>query len=387
MAEALSGVNGEILRWAREFYNMNAEEAAKAIGVDVERYCNWEAGTDHPTYAKLRKISEVFRKPSAVFFFPVPPQLPPIKGDLRTLPDDVVNHFSKNVIIQFEKAKVYQISLRELYNNRKSIFMHKGEFPSDTAALCDYFRTALAFPITAQKAQRSTKVVFEIYRKKFYDIGIYVFKDSFRDNGISGLCIADSQFPVIMINNSMSFARQIFTLFHELYHLVMDTSGAEIICDDYYIMLNQTQSTIEHSCDTFANMFLVPLDDFQAELQKTSLDEHRIEELAKLYSVSREAIMYKLWKLGKITTNDYTTLKETFYRDAIRIKETKKDGTSSSGNYYSTKLSYLGQNYTGEVFKQYFSGKIDSIRASEMLQSKVDHLPKLESAYFRRVSK
>ena len=66
MAETLSGVNGEILRWAREFYNMNAEDAAKAIGVDVERYCNWEAGTDHPTYAKLRKISEVFRKPSAL---------------------------------------------------------------------------------------------------------------------------------------------------------------------------------------------------------------------------------------------------------------------------------------------------------------------------------
>ena len=113
MAEALSGVNGEILRWAREFYNMNAEDAAKAIGVDVERYCNWEAGTDHPTYAKLRKISEVFHKPSAVFFFPTPPQLPPIKGDLRTLPDDVVNRFSKNVIIQFEKANVYQMSLKE----------------------------------------------------------------------------------------------------------------------------------------------------------------------------------------------------------------------------------------------------------------------------------
>ena len=149
MAETLSGVNGEILRWAREFYNMNAEDAAKAIGVDVERYCNWEAGTDHPTYAKLRKISEVFRKPSAVFFFPTPPQLPPIKGDLRTLPDDVVNRFSKNIIIQFEKAKVYQMSLKELYSDRESIFMHKDAFPADATALCDYFRTALAFPIAA----------------------------------------------------------------------------------------------------------------------------------------------------------------------------------------------------------------------------------------------
>ena len=150
-------------------------------------------------------------------------------------------------------------------------------------------------------------------------------------------------------------------------------------------MLNQAQSDIEHSCDTFANMFLVPPDDFQVELQKIRLDEHGIEELAKLYSVSREAIMYKLWKLGKITSDDYTALKEEFYGEAIRGKKPRKNGVSNGGNYYSTKLSYLGQRYTGEVFKQYFSGKIDSIRASEMLQSKVDHLPRLESAYFRGV--
>lgn len=37
MAESLSGVNGEIIRWARKFYNMDTEEAAAAIGVDDER--------------------------------------------------------------------------------------------------------------------------------------------------------------------------------------------------------------------------------------------------------------------------------------------------------------------------------------------------------------
>lgn len=383
MAESLSGVNGEIIRWAREFYNMEVEEAAKAIGVDVQRYISWENGTGHPTYAKLKKISEIFRKPSAVFFLPSPPQLPSIRGDLRTLPDEVINKFSKNVIIQFEKAEVYQMSLQELYGDRNSIFMYKDEFPTNVQELCNYFRSALAFPIATQKAKRNTKVVFDIYRDKFYDLGIYVFKESFKDNSISGLCINDGQFPIIMINNSMSFARQIFTLFHELYHLISNTSGAAIIRDDYYVMLDKTQSDIEHACDTFANMFLVPPEDFQIELQKAPLDEQRIVELSKLYSVSREAIMYKLWKLGKITSEDYSALKETFYGDAIREK---KDSPSNGGSYYSNKLSYLGKRYTGEVFKQYFAGKIDNIHASSMLQSKVDHLPRLESAYIRGVS-
>lgn len=385
MGEALSGVNGSIIRWARENYNMNIAEAARAIGIDEEKYISWEDGNDFPSYAKLKKISDVFRKPSAIFFFPEPPILPPIKGDLRTLSTEVTNRLSKNVLIQFEKAKVYQYSLRELYGERESILRSRDLFPQELGALCEYVRTLLQFPISAQKARRSTKVVFEIYREKFYELGIYVFKESFKDPTISGLCINDDQFPVIVVNNSMSFARQIFTLFHELYHLLMNTSGAEIIRDDYYIELDDEQSDVERRCDKFANMFLIPFSDFTVELQKAPLTEQYIEKLADLYSVSREAIMYTLLSMGKISHDEYDSLKEFFYGDAIRNGGSREK--KSGGNYYSTKLSYLGQKYTGEVFNQYFSGKIDNVRASEMLQSKVDHLPKLETAFFRGMSK
>ena len=386
MAETLSGVNGEIIRWAREFYNMTPDAAAQAIGVDISRYINWENGTEHPTYAMLKKISDVFRKPSAVFFFPEPPQLPSIKGDLRTLPDEIVNSFSKNVIIQFEKAKVYQLSLEELYGSKESIITQRSSFPKDIDQLCVFIRMKLEFPISAQKARKSTKVVFEIFREKFYDLGIYVFKDAFKDNRISGICLNDDHFPVIIINNSMSFARQIFTLFHELYHIISDTSGVEIIRDDYYVALDEQQADIERACDIFANAFLVPMDDFVQELKKKPINEERIEELATLYSVSKEAIMYKLYKMEKMTPAEYNDLKEFFYGDAIRNGD-KKKGQSGGGNHYYTQLAYLGQKYTGDVFKQYFSGKIDSVRVSEMLQSKVDHLPNLETAYFRGMSR
>ena len=42
MAEVLTGVNGQILRWARENYNMTPGETAAAIGVDEARYLRWE---------------------------------------------------------------------------------------------------------------------------------------------------------------------------------------------------------------------------------------------------------------------------------------------------------------------------------------------------------
>ena len=383
MSEQLSGVNGNIICWAREFYNMSPEEAARSIGVSTEKYSAWESGAEFPTYAKLKKISDVFRKPSAVFFFSEPPNIPPIKGDLRTLPDTVVDGFSKNVMIQLEKAKAYQLNLMELYETSNCIFTNRAIIPTETKQLCNFLRNIMVFPLSAQKGRKNTKVVFEIYREKFYELGIYVFKDSFKDNNVSGLCINDDLFPVILINNSMSFARQIFTLFHEFYHLVSNTSGAEIIRDDYYKYLDGSQSVTEKNCDTFANEFLVPTDDFKIELSKKDIDDHRIAELSTLYSVSKEAIMYKLWTLKIITPKEYESLKETFYGDAIRNQKNKNGENSSGGNYYFTKLAYLGSSYTGDVFKQLYSGKIDSFRASEMLNSKVDHLPQLEAAYFR----
>ena len=81
--------------------------------------------------------------------------------------------------------------------------------------------------------------------------------------------------------------------------------------------------------------------------------------------------------------NDYNVLKEYFYGDAIRTKVAGDGQKNSGGNHYFTKLAYLGYQYTGSVFNQYFSGKIDSYRAGEMLGSKIENLPKLESAFFR----
>ena len=385
MAEKLTGVNGAIIKWVRERYNMTALEAAHAIGIDIQRYEKWENNEDFPTYAMLKKISIVFQKPSAIFFFPAPPNLPEINGELRTLPNNVTSSFSKQIIQQFEKAKVYQLNLQELYGTRYCILQERETFPSDIVNLSKYIRSRLAFPIAAQKQRRNAKIVFEYFREKFYEQGIYVFKDSFGDNSVSGLCVYDNNFPVIIINNAMSFSRQSFTLFHELYHLLSNTGGAEIIRDDFYNYLSETQAVTEKDCDTFANEFLIPTDDFLLELKNKVLSDTLIAELSTLYSVSKEAIMYKLYSLKLITSDDYNALKEFFYGDAIRLKRAKSADKNGGGNYYFTKLAYLGNQYTAAVFNQYFSGKIDSYRAGEMLNSKVDHLPKLEAAFFRGI--
>ena len=109
MAEVLTGVNGQILRWARESYNMSISETAMAIGIDEQRYINWENGEEFPTYAKLKKISDVLHKPSALFFFPEPPQIQSIKGDLRRIVWREAKYFSHATYIPGRPSQALRI--------------------------------------------------------------------------------------------------------------------------------------------------------------------------------------------------------------------------------------------------------------------------------------
>ena len=96
-----------------------------------------------------------------------------------------------------------------------------------------------------------------MWRSAFYNCGIYVFKDAFKEEKFSGFCLYDNQFPVIYINNSMSFSRQIFTLFHELCHIILKTSGIDKTDDDYLNRLSIDNKEIETFCNSFDGEFLV----------------------------------------------------------------------------------------------------------------------------------
>ena len=63
-----------------------------------------------------------------------------------------------------------------------------------------------------QKKINDVNKSLEMWRSSFEKIGISVFKDSFQNDGYSGFCIYDKEFPVIYINNNLSKNRQLFTI-------------------------------------------------------------------------------------------------------------------------------------------------------------------------------
>jgi transcriptional regulator with XRE-family HTH domain len=79
-------INPAMLEWARETAGYDIQRAAKKAQVKPDKYAAWEVGQSMPTVGQLRKLSNAFKRPLAIFYLSqVPKAFQPIK-DFRRLP-------------------------------------------------------------------------------------------------------------------------------------------------------------------------------------------------------------------------------------------------------------------------------------------------------------
>lgn len=371
MVEKMS-INPNMLVWAREQKNYSVDQIAARMKRNIEDIVNWENGTDYPTYSQLETLAyDILKRPLALFFFSKAPIID-IKTNFRTLNNEVYDNLSPSVIDLINKAKSMQLNLYELGDLKQynKIYNDKD--------ILNIVRKKINISIEEQKTFKKPEKAFAIWRESFAEIGIYVFKDAFKDDSISGFCIYDDNYPIIYINNSMSFNRQIFTLFHELYHIISNTNGIDMIKDDYINMLNASQRKTEQLCNKFSADFLIPTSDLNKEINNIDIDYKVVEDLSKLYSASKEVVALKLYEINKIS---YLLLQECIRETNLNIlrNKVKKDKDSDGGNYYNTQMSYLGNTYLNNIFSKLYNGTIDVFIASNYLRVKVAGVTQLES--------
>ena len=98
-------INPDILVWARERAGLSPEEATQKF----KRISDWEAGASAPTYPQLEQLSDAFKVPIAVFFFPDRPEVPSINETFRTLPEAEIDQLPRRVRMLLRKAKAFQL--------------------------------------------------------------------------------------------------------------------------------------------------------------------------------------------------------------------------------------------------------------------------------------
>ncbi len=381
----VSSINPLLLKWARESLNLSIEEVSEKTKKSQKTILAWEAGDEFPSYAELEKLAyQIYKRPIAVFFFPsAPAELDP-KQSMRTLPQSVLSELPSSVYKLFRRAQSMQLNLEELAGNKnpadnvifKSLKLGKNDNINNSAKKV---RAFLKISVDEQRKWKTTEEALEKWRSAIESSGIYVFKDAFKYNDLSGFCLYHDEFPIIYVNNSMPKTRQTFTLFHELCHLLFRLGGIDKTNLKYIEDMSDEGRQIETFCNKFAAELLVPSEEFNKELKVIGkIDEAKIEKLASIFCVSREVILRKLLDRKLVTQSYYESKSKEW---AIQAEVAKAD--KSGGHYYHTQMVYLGKNYLGLAFEKYFSRKISVGQLAEFLNIKVSSVPGIESAFLR----
>ena len=124
---------------------------------------------------------------------------------------------------------------------------------------------------------------------------------------VSGMLLIKEGDGIISYNPSESMVRQRFTIAHELGHFLLHKKTQDVFVDKLFQVhfRNENSATGQDNQELEANAFaaaiLMPKDLLQTEIQSHHFDlgdETAMKELAKLFSVSLQAMTFRMVNLG-----------------------------------------------------------------------------------------
>ena len=382
MTVRASAINNEMLRWARERAGYTVEQVAHRRRVSSETVEEWEQGKNYPTWRQLEQLAHNdYHRSTGFFFLNIPPEENTVFAEFRRLPDSMLDELEPDTVYAIRQARIRQDDLRMLFGTQGAgeRFILRDFFgkanANDPVRLAFDVRERLDIDLDEQKSWESADEALKQWRERVEDNGIWVFKRSFTQKDISGFCLNDEAYPVIYLHNGQAKTRQIFTLFHELAHLLFDFNHLDRLDSEYYLRgLADADRAIEIACNRFAGELLVPTADFEstiAVLEPSNLTDEYLTHLSRNYKVSREVILRKFRDRGWLDSARYLQWVQQW-----RSEQAPRSG--KGGNYYNTQGTYLGRKYLRAAFSAFDEGRIDELQLTAYLGVKGSSLDRLE---------
>lgn len=376
--EPIAGIQPSILRWARQSIGLSLLDVAHAMKKPASAVEAWEEGADAPTYVELERLAyAVYKRPLALFFLPSPPEEVPPTREFRTLPDTDLESLAADTYLHIRRAHAFQLALQELFDrppNERNIWRSLGltvqtSIPAQALAVRDY----LGITLEEQTTWKSDALALKQWREAVESAGVFVFKAAFRQKEVSGFCLMDQNFPLIYLNNSTTKTRQIFSLLHELAHLLLSMNGLSKFDTSYIDRLPAPEKRVERFCNAIAAELLMPADDFRsqaagfpADIERSS--DQQFAELAARYAVSREVVLRRFLDQGRV--------ERSFYEQ--KAKQWAAQKKAGRGNWYASQNAYLSERFAQEVVRRHYRNQLSLEQASEFLGVKPKNFAGLE---------
>jgi Zn-dependent peptidase ImmA (M78 family) len=378
-------VKPAVLIWARESMGRTVKEAAAILGESEELVLQWEAGQKQPALHQIKVLARFYKRPLAAFFLPSPPQELSLPHDFRTIPDGNVIPLSSKTRLAMRQARRLQSIASELKEDDESnfhAFIGRASLSDDPEALAGKVRESLGVTLEEQLSWEKDPFAMDRWKKSVESLGILVFQMPMPLEEARAFSFTDGGLPVIVINTKDALKARIFSLFHELGHILLNESG---ICDPS--KLGSEQSTekdrsIEAFCNFFAGCVLIPKNGLlshrlvSGRTSSYKWPERTLGTISNDFKVSKEVILRRLLIAG-LTSREYYSLKLNEWMKKEKKQEPSK-GKGIKRDIPRECLQRNGTPLTSLVLDSYRNERITTSDVADYLGIRVKHIPRIE---------
>ncbi|HTY54183.1 MAG TPA: XRE family transcriptional regulator [Candidatus Binataceae bacterium] len=379
-------VNPELLVWARTSGGYDVAQAAKKLRVTPERLEGWEQGRQRPTVAQLRRLAEVYKRPLAVFYLSKPPKNFDAMHDFRRMPGQISGIESPQLRLEIRRALYRREVALDLYNALEESPPQpkaSAEATEDPEDIAQRMRALIDVSPEQQKNWKDENEAIRAWRTAIEHTGVLVFQArDVEPSEMLGFSFAEMPLPVIVVNIKDPPRRRIFTMFHELAHIML---GQNAICDlDEENPREPSDFRVEAFCNRIAGAALVP----KAELLREELvadtkgprewSDEELASIARHYWASREVVLRRLLILGRATQGCYERKRQEYQKDYTPRR--KKTGFATPDRLV---ISTAGEPFVRLVLNGYANDRITSSDVADFLELRLKHIPRIEETLLR----
>ncbi len=339
---------------------MDLRELSRRLQMDIDDLRNELEDKQEPALGVISKIARELSVPKFTFFMSQPPELGGILPDFRSeRPHETQKSRQAVEVIQFAQGvQRVAVALADKASNELPQFT--AQSTSEIEAFALDVRSYFEISLEDQRDVKDARAFSTLCRKKIEDKGIYVLHASFPSEDGSGFCLYHPKHPVIVVNTkNQTRARRLFTLIHELSHVLMGKSGIS----DPFIRKN----VVERRCNQFAGAFLAPRSFIRPLLKNVTLprrpDVDDVAWVSRRLKISQEASVLRLEQLGIFVDGSHASWLATMKSLGGNPDYSEKRGGPGTGPppQEKTKLARYGFHFA-QVFSPLLSrGKIDPI--------------------------
>lgn len=383
MATQRITLSSDVLKWARVTrFGANIDEAASKLKVTREQITDWETINPTVTPQILKRIAKVYKRHITVLLLQTPPisSAPP---KFRTLPNFENIYFDSSTFLAIRSAQEIQgITKMLLANNINQRFINLKKHRESASDLAKFVIQELNVTNEMRFETKTTRQQLSVWKRLIESCGVIVVEHLFPIKDSRAFTLYDDLAPIIILNGRDTDNARVFSLFHELGHLIMGQTDSDDTLDLYV----QDKTRDELFCNQFAASFLVP-----DELLKESVvgvrdfNDENVKVIANKFKVSSAVVWRRLYDGNFI---DLSQLKNNRKRLATfewfekLDKKKKSKGGGNADTFLYTTMKRKGELYISEVFEAYNSKRITYYEVLDYTGVKPTALRRLQELMF-----